>query len=154
MAAARPPLGRAVPAGTHFRSNHRPLVGRQRELAEISRLAVGTRLLTLTGTGGIGKTRLAVELAQQTESQYADGAVIVDLAPVVGAAAVPDAVAAALGVGAKPGESATDRRAQASSAEADAAGVGQLRARRHGLRATGRCAHPYQLGPAIRRHQP
>ena len=86
-----------------------PLVGRQRELAEISRLAVGTRLLTLTGTGGIGKTRLAVELAHQTELQYADGAVIVDLAPVIGAVAVSEAVAATLGVGAKPGEPVIDR---------------------------------------------
>ena len=107
MAAARPPLGGHSSRYT-LPVEPSPLVGRQRELAEISRLAVGTRLLTLTGTGGIGKTRLALELANQTEPQYADGAVLVDLAPVVGAAGVPDAVAVALGVGAKPGESATD----------------------------------------------
>jgi predicted ATPase/DNA-binding XRE family transcriptional regulator len=84
-----------------------PLVGRQRELAEISQLVAGSRVLTLTGTGGIGKTRVALELAHQLESEYADGAVFVDLAPVHDAALVPQAVAAALGVSAKPGESIT-----------------------------------------------
>lgn len=85
-----------------------PLVGRERELEEISQLAVGSRLLTLTGTGGIGKTRLAVELAHRAESRYADGAVIVDLASVIDGTVVPDAVAAALGVRGRPRESAID----------------------------------------------
>ncbi len=64
--------------------------------------------MTLTGTGGIGKTRLALALAHKTEFAYADGAVFVDLAPVTGAAGVSEAVASALGVRPKPGESATD----------------------------------------------
>ena len=108
MAAARPRLG--VPTSRYaLPFDPSPLVGRQRELAELSRLVDRARLLTLTGTGGIGKTRLAVELAHQIESRYADGAVIVDLAPVIGSAAVPDAVAAALGVGADPGEPVIDK---------------------------------------------
>ena len=57
-------------------------VGRQRELAEISQLVAGSRVLTLTGTGGIGKTRIALELAHQLEAEYADGAAFIDLAPV------------------------------------------------------------------------
>ena len=83
-------------------------VGRERELAEISQLVAGSRVLTLTGTGGIGKTRIALELAHQLESEYADGAVFIDLAPVYDASLVPQAVAATLGVSARPGESVTD----------------------------------------------
>lgn len=82
------------------------MVGRDRELAHVIQLAEGSRLLTLTGTGGIGKTRLATELAHRTEAQFADGAVIVDLTLVGN---VPDAVQAAvarrLGVLCPPGES-------------------------------------------------
>jgi predicted ATPase/transcriptional regulator with XRE-family HTH domain len=85
-----------------------PLVGRQRELAEISQLVAGSRLLTLTGTGGIGKTRVALELAHQLESEYADGAVLIDLAQVLDAALVPQAVAATLNVSARSGESVID----------------------------------------------
>jgi hypothetical protein len=73
------------------------LVGRQRELAEISQLVAGSRVLTLTGAGGIGKTRLALELAHRIESEYADGAVFIDLAPVIDAA-----LAAAVGLAALP----------------------------------------------------
>jgi transcriptional regulator with XRE-family HTH domain len=83
-------------------------VGRQRELAEISQLVAGSRVLTLTGTGGIGKTRIALELARQLESEYADGAVFIDLAQVYDPAHVPQAVAATLGVSARLGESVTD----------------------------------------------
>ena len=83
-------------------------VGRQSELAEISQLVAGTPVLTLTGAGGTGKTRLALELAHQVESRYADGAAFIDLAPVVDPALVPHAVAAALGVSAMAGESVTD----------------------------------------------
>jgi predicted ATPase/DNA-binding XRE family transcriptional regulator len=107
MAACRP--GQSWRTGRYtLEIEPSPLVGRQRELAEISQLADGSRLLTLTGTGGIGKTRLALELAHRAESEYADGAVIIDLARVIDAVAVPDAVAAALGVSARPGESVTD----------------------------------------------
>ena len=85
-----------------------PLVGRRRELAELSQLLAGSRVLTLTGSGGIGKTRVALELAHQLESEYAAGAVFIDLAPVFDAALVPQAVAATLDVSARPGESVTD----------------------------------------------
>ena len=57
-------------------------VGRARELAELSALLADTRLVTITGVGGAGKTRLALELAARCGSSYADGATVVELAPV------------------------------------------------------------------------
>ena len=85
------------------------MVGRDRELAHVIRLAEGSRLLTLTGTGGIGKTRLATGLAHRTESQFADGAVIIDVTLM---GDVPDAVhtavARGLGVLCPPGDSLAD----------------------------------------------
>jgi predicted ATPase/DNA-binding XRE family transcriptional regulator len=83
------------------------LVGREDELAALKALITNTRLLTLTGTAGIGKTRVALALAHQLEPQYADGAAFVDLAPVVDLDLVPHAVAAALDISGKPAESLT-----------------------------------------------
>src|SRR3954447_12462517 len=57
-------------------------VGRERELAELKALLRGTRLLTLAGTGGAGKTRLALELTREAEHAYSGGAALVELAPV------------------------------------------------------------------------
>jgi predicted ATPase len=78
-------------------------VGRKRELAELGSLLAGTRLLTLTGAGGAGKSRLALELARGLEAAYADGAVLVELAPVADGGLVVDAVGDALDVRALPG---------------------------------------------------
>ena len=72
-------------------------VGRERELAEVRSLLHRTRLLTLTGPGGIGKTRLALEVARSS----ADVA-FVDLAPVPDGALVTAAIAAALGIHEQP----------------------------------------------------
>jgi predicted ATPase/DNA-binding SARP family transcriptional activator len=83
-------------------------VGRDHELAELRSLLAGTRLLTLSGTGGAGKTRLALELARGAESSYADGAALVELAAVADPGLVPDAVAAALDVRALPGRTPTE----------------------------------------------
>jgi predicted ATPase len=73
-------------------------IGRDRELVEIKRLLPGTRLLTLVGTGGIGKTRLALQAAAEVMAAYRDGTWLVDLAPLVDPALVPSAVAQVLGV--------------------------------------------------------
>ena len=73
-------------------------VGRERELVEIKRLFAGTRLLTLVGVGGIGKTRLALEVAVEMVDAYRDGVWFVDLAPLVDPTLVPSSVAQALGV--------------------------------------------------------
>ncbi len=83
-------------------------VGRGRELAELGALLGQTRLLTLTGTGGAGKTRLALELARGAEGSSAGGAALVALAEVADPRLVPDAVAAALDVRALPGQDLVD----------------------------------------------
>jgi predicted ATPase len=83
-------------------------VGRGRELAELKSLLRGTRLLTLAGTGGVGKTRLALELARAAEPSYAGGVALVELAALADAGIVPDAVAAALDVRALSGQRLVD----------------------------------------------
>ncbi|MEU1476684.1 LuxR C-terminal-related transcriptional regulator [Streptomyces sp. NPDC005760] len=80
-------------------------VGRRHLLAEIRRVLGPARLLTLTGMGGVGKTRLAIEAAAASRKAFADGVWLVDLAPVREPLSVADAAAAALGVpelGARP----------------------------------------------------
>ncbi|WP_052664896.1 LuxR C-terminal-related transcriptional regulator [Nitriliruptor alkaliphilus] len=74
------------------------LVGRRRELAEVRRLLGEARLVTLTGVGGIGKTRLALEVADQVRRAFPDGIRFVDLATVSDGEQVPEAVATACGV--------------------------------------------------------
>lgn len=73
-------------------------VGRERELAEIERLLAQTSLLTLTGTGGSGKTRLAIEVARKLREAYSDAVWFVDLAPLSNPDLIPQVVAAALSV--------------------------------------------------------
>jgi predicted ATPase/class 3 adenylate cyclase len=73
-------------------------VGREEQIAEVERLLDRTRLLTLTGPGGSGKSRLALRVAADLLSRYRDGAFFVDLSSVTDPALVPAAVATALGV--------------------------------------------------------
>ncbi|MGH7471028.1 MAG: AAA family ATPase [Longimicrobiales bacterium] len=97
-----PPRAARLPAQlTHF-------VGRTRELADVQRLLMSTRLLTLTGVGGSGKTRLAVEAAAATASQFADGVTWIELAALNSAALVPQHIASALGMRETPAHTATD----------------------------------------------
>jgi predicted ATPase/DNA-binding SARP family transcriptional activator/DNA-binding CsgD family transcriptional regulator len=78
-------------------------VGRERETLEVKRLLAMTKLLTLTGAGGCGKTRLALKVASDLMGAYPDGAWLVDLAPLSEGELVPQAVAQALGVPEQPG---------------------------------------------------
>src|SRR3569833_1956515 len=71
-------------------------IGRERELAELEALLDRTRLLTRCGTGGVGKTRLALGLARSAESSYESGAVLVELAAIADPRLVPASVAAAV----------------------------------------------------------
>jgi predicted ATPase/class 3 adenylate cyclase len=73
-------------------------VGRQRALVELRRLLRSSRLLTLTGPGGIGKTRLALALADSVLADYVDGVWLVELAALQDPSLAPNAVAAALGM--------------------------------------------------------
>lgn len=73
-------------------------VGREAELAEARRLLAGSRLLTLTGPGGVGKSRLAIELARRSAGEFSDGARFVPLAAVRDPALVPVEIARALGL--------------------------------------------------------
>ncbi|BDZ46057.1 ATP-binding protein [Naasia aerilata] len=76
------------------------LLGREREVEHVLQLirSDGARLVTLTGPGGIGKSRLAIEVAHRMATDYPDGVTFIPLAPVDTAALVPSAVAQALGV--------------------------------------------------------
>jgi predicted ATPase/class 3 adenylate cyclase len=77
-----------------------PLIGRDREAAELRELlANGTRLVTLTGAGGSGKTRLAMQVAADLMDDFRDGAFFVPLAPVQDAALVSSTIAQFVGVG-------------------------------------------------------
>jgi len=73
-------------------------IGRDGELADIGKLLERSRLLTLVGVGGIGKSRLSLELATRVMPQFADGVWFVELATLRDARLVPQAVASALGV--------------------------------------------------------
>jgi predicted ATPase len=83
------------------------LVGRQRELRDLAATLSATRLLTLVGTGGSGKTRLSIALASAARHRFPQGAWWVDLAGVTGREQLPGAVAAALGVPQAPGQDTT-----------------------------------------------
>ncbi len=80
-------------------------VGRQTELEQLAELlrASDVRLVTITGTGGIGKTRLALEAARRIGDEYADGAFFIELAPIRDPELVAQSVAGALGVQQRPG---------------------------------------------------
>jgi predicted ATPase/DNA-binding NarL/FixJ family response regulator len=79
------------------------LVGRQREISEVEGLLAEARLLTLTGPGGSGKTRLALAVAAEVVEDYEDGSWLVELAPLSDPELVAQAVASALSVREEPG---------------------------------------------------
>jgi predicted ATPase/DNA-binding winged helix-turn-helix (wHTH) protein len=74
------------------------LIGRDEELEEILNLAAAHRLVTVTGAGGIGKTRLALATARRLLPEFADGVWVAELVPLADPALVPAAIAAALGL--------------------------------------------------------
>jgi len=73
-------------------------VGRRHELTEAKNLLAGSRLVTLTGIGGVGKTRLAMRIASAVQREYADGARLVELGELRDASSLVDAIAGALGL--------------------------------------------------------
>jgi predicted ATPase/DNA-binding XRE family transcriptional regulator len=77
-------------------------IGREREQSEVWALHAAARLVTLTGTGGVGKTRLALAVAAALEGEYPDGIWLVELAPLTDPALVVQAVVLALGMHEQP----------------------------------------------------
>ena len=114
-------MQRFVPALTSF-------VGRESEVGKVAGLLGGCRLVTVTGPGGVGKTRLAGEVARRVAGRFADGVWLVELAAVQDPALVPAAVAVALGVRQPPGTSLMEALAGVLARQPAAAGAGQLRA--------------------------
>jgi predicted ATPase len=98
--------GNLRPATTSF-------IGRESEVTEIEAAVKAHRLVTLTGVGGVGKTRLALEVAARRADEFPDGVWFFELAAVTDPAAVPDAVAAVLGITQQPGKTVTESVASA-----------------------------------------
>ena len=98
--------GNLRPAASSF-------IGRESELDEVQAAVNAHRLVTLTGVGGVGKTRLATEVAAQLADDFPDGVWVFELAAVADPAAVPDAVAAVLGITQQPGKSVSESVAAA-----------------------------------------
>jgi predicted ATPase/DNA-binding CsgD family transcriptional regulator len=83
-------------------------IGRSSEVAEVAGLLAGYRMVTVAGPGGVGKTRLAAEVAAREAGRFADGVWLVELAAVTDPGQVAAATAAALGVPQTPGVEAAD----------------------------------------------
>jgi len=95
---ARFPALRSVgAAATNLPAERTEFVGRERELGAVAGLVRSSRVVTLTGVGGVGKTRLALRVAAGMVDEFADGVWLAELAPLIDGALVPTAVAAAIG---------------------------------------------------------
>ncbi|HET7736347.1 MAG TPA: LuxR C-terminal-related transcriptional regulator [Nocardioidaceae bacterium] len=92
MAVVEIPKGGSLPASVDS------FVGRRQELTEARRLASGTRLLTITGVGGVGKTRLALKLAADMRRVIADGVFLVELASLRDSGLLANTIASSLGL--------------------------------------------------------
>jgi predicted ATPase len=100
-----PPLKTVEPAQGNLRPRNTSFIGREAELIELEEALKSHQLVTLTGVGGVGKRRLAVEIAGRLADSFADGVWMIELAAISEPAAVPDAVAAVLGITQQPGMS-------------------------------------------------
>ena len=111
---ARPAKGQRVPAPSREPAVHgwpaalTSFVGRAVQVGEVAGLLQERRLVTVTGPGGMGKTRLAREVARRVADRFADGVWLVELATVQDPALVPAAVAAALGAAELAGDPVAD----------------------------------------------
>ncbi|KUI44708.1 cyclase [Mycobacterium sp. GA-1199] len=108
-----PPLRTLDTSQGNLRPPATSFVGREAEVGEVAAALKSHRLVTLTGVGGVGKTRLAQEVAARLQPEFPDGVWMVELGPVTDPAAVPEAVAAVLGLSQQPGLSVADSVASA-----------------------------------------
>jgi len=95
-----------------------PFIGRSRELREIRALLTSSQLVTLTGAGGAGKTRLSLHVAAGLLSGSADGVWLAELAAVTDANSIPTAIADALRIPPQPNRSALDSLVNAITPQA------------------------------------
>ena len=102
------PVGPTEPFRNNLPLQLTSFIGRERELQDLKQLLPTTRLLTLTGPGGTGKTRLAVELAKEVLQTFANGACLVEFASLADPALVAQTVATAVGVRDQPGRTILD----------------------------------------------
>ncbi len=79
-------------------------IGREQQVADLKRLLAKNRLLTLTGSGGCGKTRLCLQVAADSLERFPDGAWLVELAPLADSGLVPQTAASVLGLKEEPGQ--------------------------------------------------
>src|SRR6476661_2126483 len=96
--AAAPGTAGSQQAGNNLPNQLTSLIGRETEVAEIKAELSNYRLVTLTGAGGVGKTRLAVEVGRSLLDRYADGVWLVELAPLTDAQLISPTIGAILGV--------------------------------------------------------
>jgi predicted ATPase len=108
-----PPLRAVDVAQGNLRPAVTSFIGRESEVDEVTEALRKHRLVTLTGVGGVGKTRLALEVASRLADQFPDGVWLFELAAVTDPAAVPDAVAAGLGITQQPGKNVSESVAAA-----------------------------------------
>jgi predicted ATPase/class 3 adenylate cyclase len=107
-AADFPPLRSVGSVPSNLPVDLSAFVGRERELAAVAGLLRSPRVVTLTGVGGVGKTRLAMEVAAGMVDEFPDGAWFVELAPLIDPALVASSVASCIGVTAAPGADPTE----------------------------------------------
>jgi predicted ATPase/class 3 adenylate cyclase/Flp pilus assembly protein TadD len=98
-----PPLATLITNPNNLPIQMTSFIGREKEIAEVCRLLKDHRLVTLTGAGGTGKTRLALQTAAGLLEQFADGTWLVELAPLSDPALVPAITARSLGLRELPG---------------------------------------------------
>jgi predicted ATPase/class 3 adenylate cyclase len=103
-----PPLRALDTTRGNLRFATSSFIGRESELDEMQAAVKAHRLVTLTGVGGVGKTRLALEVARRLVDEFPDGVWVFELAAVSDPAVVPDAVAAVLGITQQPGKSVSE----------------------------------------------
>ncbi len=108
-----PPLRALDTSPGNLRPATTSLIGRESAVTEIEAAVKAHRLVTLTGVGGVGKTRLALEVAARLGDEFPDGVWVFELAPVADPAAVPDSVAAVLGITQQPGKTVSESVAAA-----------------------------------------
>jgi hypothetical protein len=108
-----PPLRALDASPGNLRAATTSFIGRESELDELQAAVKAHRLVTLTGVGGVGKTGLALEVAARLAGEFPDGVWFFELAAVADPAAVPDAVAAVLGITQQPGKSVSESVAAA-----------------------------------------